>query len=166
LALQSTTALATVTLQAATPTVTFSGIPQGYRDLILVVEGKIQTAFGDVKFYFNGVQTGYSNVQMSGSGSATSSQTLDTDAIRFNFYAGFNNSQPGIMIANIMDYSVTDKHKTAIGRQSTAVGGSFQGSDAGAGRWASTSAITSITIRTNSPEYSPGATFSLYGRIA
>jgi hypothetical protein len=61
----------------------------------------------------------------------------------------------------LFDYSTTDKHKTNLIRVGSASGRVF----AYAQRWAQTTAINSVSIRTNQT-FSVGTTFSLYGRIA
>jgi hypothetical protein len=166
MALQSTTPIATITLQQATSTVTFSGIPDTYRDLILVANGGATTGANDIYFQFNGDGgSNYSNVQMSANGSVATSRTDGTTFIRTNFYAAWHQELTGNMIATIFDYSATNKHKTVVSRTNKASGGSFQGVDAAAGRWASTAQINSITMLTNA-SYLAGSTFSLYGRVA
>lgn len=161
MALQSTTALATITLQQNSSTVTFSGIPNTYRDLIVVCDFTTD-AIGDIYMRFNGATSGYTNVQASGSGSAVAAGTYNTDVIRLMFYAQTSTSR-GSMIADIMDYAQTNKHKTVIGR----VNNPLQGVDVGAGRWASTDAVNTVSILGNGPRiFLSGSTFSLYGRIA
>ena len=60
---------------------------------------------------------------------------------------------------DFFDYSATDKHKSALSRLSDA-GASVSMS---ANRWASTAAITSITMTASTGTFSAGATFHLYG---
>jgi len=65
-----------------------------------------------------------------------------------------------------MDYSATDKHKTVLVKRgvSDATGYSV-GMEAG--RWASTSAITSINIFDQSGDtFDAGSSFALYGVAA
>jgi hypothetical protein len=58
-----------------------------------------------------------------------------------------------------MDYSATDKHKTVLSRANNAA----NGVTAIAGRWASTSAITSIVLTFQSSSLATGSTVALYG---
>jgi len=151
--------LGTITLASTDSEIVFSSIPATYRDLIVVCDYTTDTPVGDIYLRLNGATSGYTNVQMSGSGSATASGTFNTDAIRLMFYAQTGSSRAN-MTAHIMDYAQTDKHKTVIGRVNNAA----SGSDAGAGRYASTSAVTSVSILGNSPRvFQSGSTFSLYG---
>jgi hypothetical protein len=70
-------------------------------------------------------------------------------------------SRFGIGVANIFDYSATDKHKTVIARADT----SSAVAQGWASRWANTSAITSLVIR--APYVlGAGSSFALYGVTA
>ena len=59
-----------------------------------------------------------------------------------------------------MDYSATDKHKTMLSRG----GSSSFGVGMNAGRWANTSAVTSVLVIGQSGlDFAAGSTFYLYG---
>lgn len=157
MALQSMTALASITLQEATASVSFSGIPQNYRDLVLVAffNGSVS---GEVTFLqINGSASG-SMVGMRGNGSTAASYTSSS---MFLSYAGGFTSNFETAIANIPDYSQTNKHKTILCRADNP--GSK--TEAIANRWASTSAVTSIGIAPATGNITAGSTFNLYGRI-
>jgi hypothetical protein len=158
MALQSTTALATVTLQAATPTVTFSGIPNTYRDLILVANFNGTTTGQTAYLNINGSFSG-SMVGMRGNGSAVASYT---QASMFLSYAGGFTSTFETAVANILDYAQTDKHKTILVRADNAT----SKAEAMANRWASLDPITSVGVSLGGGNIVAGSTFSLYGRIA
>ena len=165
MALQSTTALATVTLQAATPTVTFSGIPNTYRDLILVLNGGSTGAAINAFIAFNGdtTSTNYAGVQMSGTGSARESTILGGAGTRLiNYYGYLSSSLTTLITVQIVDYSATDKHKTYLSRSNN----SSNGVSALASRWANLSAINALTVSAENSTFLAGSTFSLYGRIA
>ena len=155
MALQSTTALATVTLQQPASTVTFSGIPATYRDLIVVISGKLTSdAFWGLRFN-NDSTSSYSFVRMYGTGTTTvSDNNTQTEVI---VESGLSSDQSH-WITQIMDYSATDKHKTVLVRNSQNL------VHAVANRWAKTEAINEI--RTAGGTWAIGSTFSLYGRIA
>jgi hypothetical protein len=163
MALQSTTALATVTLQAATPTVTFSGIPNTYRDLILVINGKLTANNIDINIALNSDTTvsNYSRVVMSGTTSSTTS-SFTSDPRKITGWGYWGNDQPATVTVQFMDYSATDKHKTFL----TRAGRASSGLDAMASRYASLTAISSISLTPVSNFFDIGSTFSLYGRIA
>jgi hypothetical protein len=156
MALQSTTPLATVTLQATSNEVVFSGIPATYRDLILIVNCR-HTGSGaqNLIMQFNSDAGNASRVYMAGYSSTTESGTLSNLIAQFNDQ---NNNEVGI--SHIMDYSATDKHKTVLTRTNDSI---FV--EAMAQRWASTAAINSIRLAYTST-FAIGSTFSLYGRIA
>jgi hypothetical protein len=154
MALQSTTALASITLQSATSTISFSNIPQGYRDLILV-----STANGssnELNLIFNN-DTGanYSRIVAYGPSPISFIQTGNNAML-----VGVNTANFIPQITQIADYSATNKHKTAFNRGSTSVVAM------GALRWASTNAIITMDISAGSGTFAAGSTFSLYGRIA
>ena len=158
MALQSTTALATITLQEASATVEFSGIPDTYRDLILVANFSTTTVYDIIWLNINGGHSG-SAVGFRGNGSTAVGYTLGS---LYLHYAGGTTLTPEVGIAEIIDYSATDKHKTILVRSDNPA----SKSEAIAQRWASTNAVTSVGVECSSYEFSPGSTFSLYGRIA
>ena len=159
MALQSMTALASITLQQ-TSAVTLSGIPGNYRDLILVVSG-ISTGNANLDIRINeDTGSNYPEVFMSGDGSSTFSIATTRSFLRLD-YAGFITPAQGhINVVQFIDYSATDKHKTVLARGSNA----NNGVTATAGRWASTNAINSISIF--QAGLTTGSTINLYGRIA
>ena len=153
------TAIATVTLQGAAPSVTFSGIPNTYRDLTIVFDGSVPGA-GDLRATLNGdTGTNYPWIQMSGDGSSTFSSSGTNAFMIFTFTA---TAAQTLMIANIMEYSATDKHKVCISRGNQASGRTM----AYATRWASTNAVNSVSVNHAAGNLAAGTTISLYGRVA
>lgn len=143
--------LASSVLTTATASVTFSSISQDYRDLVLVTEND--------GAYFIRVNSDssstYENVRMTGDGSTPSSSTFS-----ITFWAPTNLGTAGLGVWQIMDYSATDKHKTALSRLNRASGNV----SAAAHRYPSNSAITTIILDTGgNPDFSAGSTFHLYG---
>lgn len=159
MALQSITAIATVTLQTATPTITFSGIPNTYRDLILTIDGSLS---GTIRLRFNGDEgSNYSFVSAAGNNnntpySAFGTTTFVNPAPDFGVNTQFDTS------FQIMDYSATDKHKMVLVRH----GMSAQSPNMVAARWANTNAISTLQVSASANAYSVGTNISLYGRIA
>jgi hypothetical protein len=158
-------ALATITLGSAASTVTFSSIPATYRDLRLVsfvpsLTGS-PTAAGAFARFNGDTGANYSTVYAYGNGSSTGSGSESTSTL---FWGAFP-AAGGIDHWDILDYAQTDKHKTAIGRAD----GNGASTWMYAGRWASTSAITSITLTapdTGSDQFGIGSVFSLYGIVS
>lgn len=156
------TPLANTTATGYVSTVTFSSIAAGlYRDLVLVVNATELSGTFTVNFNGNS-STIWSMVRASGNGtSATSSSYSASDLLEPNSgltEAGTNAN----FIVNIMDYAVTDKHKTVLTRSNIA--GNY--TNMSAGRFASTSAVSSIAVRCVGGSFYPGSTFALYGIAA
>lgn len=145
-------------LASAASSVTFDNIPQDYRDLILVHSG-LASANTTILGQFNSdTGSNYSTIRMRGDGSsATSFITTGT-----SFQAGFVGTALNLVQLQIMDYSATDKHKTVLQRSDRA----DLYTNAVANRWASTSAITAITLDGQGKTFSAGSTFYLYGIVA
>ena len=141
--------LATTTLASSASSVTFSSIDQSYGDLILIVVPS-NAMQGYLRFNADS-GSNYSFVYMRGTGSSAQSsagsgsfELIDTGANELGK-------------VEIMDYSATDKHKSTLNRSSR------DRVVAKAGRWANTSAITSISVTGATGDFSAGSTFSLYG---
>jgi len=153
--------LATVTLGASASSVTFSSIPATYRDLILIVDGAASTSTNfDVRFNSD-TGNNYNYVRMIGlsTGASSSAESNVSSFTQLSLSTSISNN-----IAQIMDYSATDKHKTILVR-SNGASGYVVGV---AGRWANTAAITSISLAPNigGATFNTGTVFSLYGVIA
>ena len=152
------TPIASVTLSASASEVVFSGLPQSFRDLILVVTG---TATATMTFgvQFNGdTANNYTYVEMTGDGSSASSSS---GSLSQALVGRFTTSQ-SVSTAQIMDYSATDKQKTVLGRG----GASNELVRASASRWANTAAVTSIRVVPLSNSFASGTTFNLFGVIS
>jgi hypothetical protein len=154
------TPIASVTLSATASEVVFSGLPQTFRDLILVTDSIHSTTGVAVNCRFNGdAGSNYSFVFMRGNGSAATSSSGTTTAM--NATDTFTTrGYTGTL--QIFDYSQTNKHKTALLRK----GGAFEDVQAWAQRWANTSAINSISLTTGSGTFASGSSFTLFGVIA
>jgi hypothetical protein len=155
------TPIAWQSLGSATSSVTFSSIAGTYRDLILVtVTSRDTVQDGNQQVRFNSdTGSNYPRVEMGGNGSSASSRVLTTSGITDTSISNTVYSSPSSVIWNILDYAATDKHKSALVRAN-----SNNGVVASAGRWASTSAVTSLTVvAMNGSVYAAGSTFALYG---
>lgn len=154
-------ALATQTLGSATASVTFSSIPQGYTDLVLIITGTVSSE-GAVRFQCNGdTATNYSTTLLYGNGSSA----LSGRAANQNFGAvGRIGTVVSNSIIHFMNYSNTTTNKTVISRGNT----SNLFITAQATLWRATpAAITSIVLTPeNAANWDSGSTFSLYGIAA
>jgi hypothetical protein len=153
------TPIASVTLSATASEVVFSGLPQTFRDLIVVAQF-ITGANANIRLRANGdTASNYSTVRMyGGPGPDVGSDTLTTTYA--NIESGETNTQQNSIIINAMDYSATDKHKTFLVR------GNQNYVSAYANRWASNTAINSLQIFPDTSSFSSGSTFTVFGVIA
>ena len=158
--------IASNVLGSSAASVTFSSIPATYRDLIVVVEASSSGASNtNGRLTFNS-DTGnnYNWVLMIGDGSsATSASSSNTSNIIILESA--TSTRRVLGIAQIQDYSATDKHKSTLGRY----GNAATATTAAAGRWANTAAITSVTIEAFSGtglQWASGSSFYLYGIVS
>lgn len=152
------TAIASTTLTSAAASVTFSSIPQDFRDLVLIYN-VTATANIFTGGEFNGVTTDFNFVRMQGNGTSPDSGT-STSFVPFGGVIASGRTVMGIY--QIMDYAQTDKHKSFLMREDDAASRTI----AYAGRWANTAALTSIALTASSSTYPAGSTFSLYGIAA
>jgi hypothetical protein len=146
-----------ITLVAASPSVTFSSIPQNFRDLVLVVNGGGTSTQGNNYLYFNNDTTAsnYFYIRMLGDGSSTSSANALNPSVS-DVTTAFNN----IVKVDIFDYSSSDKHKIRLSTSSNPTSTII----AYVSRWANTSPVTSLTFAGfNSGNWAMGTTFTLYG---
>ena len=152
--------LATITLSATDSEILFSSIPATYRDLIVVINGSTSSNTLVWSRINGDTGTNYGYVVMTGSSSVYSSAGTFNVAYLSD---GTVLSNTRIMITmQVMDYSATDKHKTALVRSDSTLSGTTA-VYASAHRWANTNAVTSVSVNTNTGSWNIGSTFSLYG---
>lgn len=151
------TPLYSATLSATATSVVIPDIAQTFRDLVLVCTFIGSGTANDSNFVkFNTSTANFTTIQMYGDSGTPSSNTGSTGRI-----SNYENStgRPYPTIVQIMDYSATDKHKTYLSRynaDNVGVGGFV-------GRWAQTTAISSIEVYPISGSYASGTTVALYG---
>jgi hypothetical protein len=164
MATSAMTALATITLGTAQATVTFSSISGAYRDLRLVVNANSTALNGSILVRLNAdAGNNYSYVVAEGNG-ATPASTAGTDTyMDFNAnYLTLNSTTPTVLTLDLLDYSATDKHKTAL----TRVSSSAQDVTMAATRWANTAAVTTLVVYAGGATFAIGSSFTLYGIAA
>lgn len=155
------TPIATATINgSSTASFTFSSIPQGYTDLIVIKEGS-QTGGSNTGLRYNGDSgANYSVTHMYGTGSSSGSgRDISTTQMIFDFVP--TTGQRTLSRIQILNYSNATTYKTMLWRREQ-LNNAVQ---TGVGLWRSTAAITSITfIQTVGASYfSDGSTFTLYG---
>jgi len=150
--------IASVTLASSANPVVFSNISQSYRDLILVFDGNID-ASGSLMFRLNlDSNSNYSYVIAQGNGSSATSNATSTNLIFFGNSPNSTTNRSN-QIAQIMDYSATDKHKSILARTNDAT----QLVQMIAGRWANTAGVTTIQVYGSGANMRAGSNISLYG---
>jgi len=161
-------ALQTQTLSSPAASVTFSSIPQGYTDFIVVANFGISNDGYILGYRINSdTGTNYSWTYLRGNGSSASSSrksgmTLGSVADEFK------NDNFNTAIINFQNYSNTTTNKTVIAR----TGNAGKSSAATVSLWRSTAAITSITLAESGDggtgtfgtgNLTAGSTFTIYG---
>jgi hypothetical protein len=151
------TPIATTTIGSSVNSVTFSNLPATiYRDLILIVSGATSVS-ENVRLRFNG-DTGF-NYGYSLMG-ATSNTPYAGAAGFASISQGALGATGGSSIFQIMDYSVTTKHKSVLTRSNIAGTGLQAASDS----WGNTAAINSITVFVaSSATFNSNTVLSIYG---
>jgi len=156
------TPLANLTLGTAATTVTFSSISGSYRDLVLVVAGG-SNSYSTFEIKFNGSSANYTwaGMEANGGSSAHVPSGAATALVgNYNYWVEDIGTSNTIYQMQLFEYAQTNKHKSALYRVSaaaTGVGNYF-------GRWADTSAVTSIAVgRAAGNTWRTGTTFALYG---
>lgn len=154
-------ALATVTLSSATNTVTFAGIPAGYKHLQLRILNKITTGGINPTIRFNGdTGSNYIAHQLYGDGASAGSFSFGTGTAIGTSYAS---DQWGGQVIDILDYASTSKNKTVRTLGGTDKNGSgYVGLTSGL--WFATpAAINSIDIIAASTTFTEFSQFALFG---
>lgn len=150
-------ALSTTTLSSATANITFSNIPNTYRDLVIVVRGSItdDDRFGAIQL--NNTSSDYTTIW-----GASNSTTGTRAGAGTDWTYGFGQLVGEI---HILDYA-QNKHKTILSRA-----GIQALTYMNVARWANTQAVTSVRVWTSTTSFSPassftsGTTISLYGVV-
>ena len=151
--------LATQTPGSAVSSVTFSSIPSGYTDLVLVCN--FTAGATNFSTRVNGdTGTNYSYTRLYGTGSSAASSNSSNDNVGITSNISNSSSNPTQMIVQFQNYSNTTTNKTALMRFGDASAIVF----AVVGLWRNTAAITSLTVYSTSAQTIPaGSTFTLFG---
>jgi len=157
-------ALDKVTVGTATPSITFTGINQGYTDLVVVFQTGMSSAGNEPYLRFNGDSgSNYSETMMYGSGTtAYSLRNSISTAIQLARDVGLPTALESMHIVNIQNYSNSTTFKTVLARASKG-SATYSQSAAYVGLWRSTAAITSLTISAGAGNLVADSVFSLYG---
>lgn len=148
--------VATATASGSVSSITFSSIGGSYTDLILMFEGKTETADEWGLRFNSDTGNNYSSTWMAGGlNPAQTSRYTNISFATFNYIR----TDRTIAIANIQNYSNSTTYKTVTYRTSEP-----NNAWAGVSLWRNTSAITSVTIFSyNGYNFNNTSTITLYG---
>ncbi|WP_194918435.1 hypothetical protein [Catenulispora rubra] len=165
--------IAAQTVATATPSITFSAIPQVYRDLRLVIcaksDGTVNTGWDSATMRFNGaVDTQYNWnsywVAQSATSVSVASKYGDTSMQCAEIWnSSYSTQGRGIATIDIPNYADTNNLKVFSSVSSATDCGTVGILQTYGGGHASLGAITSITISMNVGNFVPDSTFTLYG---
>jgi hypothetical protein len=158
------TPIATTTLGSAVASYTFSSIPSGYTDLVLVASTQATSSGQGQSIELNSdTGSNYSATILRGNGSsAVSARITSVQAALLSNIAEPPTSSFGVYIANFQNYSNATTYKSILCRSNNAAAGT----EAIVNLWRSTAAITSIKIAISGGNFNTGSTFTLYGILA
>jgi hypothetical protein len=155
--------IATQTLGSSTSSVTFSSIPSGYTDLILVTQVKGTDATDrDLCLTINGdTASNYSRTILYGDGTIAGSVRASNETVsKYAIVPGTTTNQWEIATLHLMNYSNATTYKTGIVRRGQATNGLA----ANVILWRATpAAITTLVLNPLVGSFSAGSTFTLYG---
>jgi len=167
--------IATVTVgSGGAANVEFTSIPSTYTHLQIrgiLRDSRATYGNGSGFIEFNSdTAANYSWHQLLGDGSNPIAYS-GANASYMQYSGGAGDGAPantfGVMIIDILDYANTNKYKTIRTLDGVDINGTVAGyggiAELASGSWRSTSAITSIKIRPNSPNYKQYTSFALYG---
>lgn len=152
--------IATATGTGSSGTITFSSIPAGYKHLQIRSLATSTSSYGMIRFNSDS-GSNYATHFLYGDGATATASGLATQTQMYGPRAD-NSTYFSAGIVDILDFNNTTKNKTIrvfTGQDSNGSGIIMVNS----GLWMSTSAITSITINTQSGNWATTATFALYG---
>ena len=158
-------ALATVTVPSGgAASVTFAGIPAGYKHLQFRIVATTASSAGSISFRFNGDSSAsYTYHRLIGNGSSASANGATTSGRTLATVISCSTTQPTPTIVDILDYGNSSKLKTL-----RSIGGyDYNGSGEVAiysNLWTNTAAITSVDlIVEGGASYGQFSQFALYG---
>lgn len=164
--------IATATGTGSSGTITFSSIPSGFKHLQIRGIARTSAAYttpSQIKLRFNSDSgANYTRHTLSGNGTTASAAGAIslTEASINNAVGGDGQAANlvGVSIIDILDYGSTSKYKTIrtlAGEDDNGVAGSAI--TITSNLWLSTSAVTSISLDTQSGNWTTQTTFALYG---
>jgi hypothetical protein len=158
--------IGTITLTSTQTSIVFSNLPQTYRDLHLTISTSMPSAASPAWRANNDSGSNYASVggYYNTTTASSMSNTGQTQGAIGFWPASPAINDPIIAILDLLDYSTTDKHKTVVTRTNQ----TSSNTDFSTSRWASTAAVTSLTILGwgGAGSFAAGSIFTLYGVLA
>lgn len=166
--------LGTITLTSPSISgITFSSIPQGYQDLMLVTHTRNTYAWttNPLNVYINNTMqspSSWSQTWLYGDGANPTANRLTTStptygATHFMPSAGSAPNTFGSCVFHFLNYANTSTFKTVLSRGSSDLG-NYGFTALAASLYQSTSAITTLNVGSGyGANYETGSTFTLYG---
>lgn len=157
-------ALASVTLSSSTSSISFNGIPSGYKHLqVRALTANTSGPGSSASLYFNSNTTSsnYRNHYLYGSGSAAGAGTDGNSAGNGVMGQGMTTG-PAAWVIDVLDYANTNKYKTVRllnGYDANGSGYIFFGSNL----WMNTNAVNTFTITAPVGTFLQNSSFALYG---
>lgn len=166
--------LAEITTSGSQASVTFDSIPDTYRDIIIRVRGRGDTAAAaiDIRAVING-DTG-NNYHYEDLHASSTTSVITENVSQASLFLGYlpaassTSNYAGMIETTLADYLGTTFFKAMISKYSFSLGtGSFsQGIGTSSGEWISTAAIDSIKVLPSAGAFVDGCIVSLYGVAA
>lgn len=151
----------TYTIASATPSVTFTNIPQTFTSLLLFYSGFASLASRNVLLQANGDATNgnYSTYYLYGASGSNATAALVTSGASGDYFGGtLLESSYGSGMIYIQNYKASTP-KFAIGRSAQAA----SALDIRSSAWRGTSAITSLNVSAGGANWGVGSVITLYG---
>lgn len=151
----------TRTISSNAASVVFSGIPQTYTDLVVVVDSRFTGTGGR---YFgmqcnSDASSNYSTIYMGGTGSGALTAFFSDQQLRIG-NGSANGARSGAFV-HLAGYSNTTTYKVSISRATT-----NEYAISYTSHWRNTAAVTSLTMvcdPTDSNQFLAGSRFTIYG---
>jgi hypothetical protein len=155
--------IATNTLSSAASSITFSSISSAYTDLRLIVVPTAASAGPNTYLRFNSdTGSNYSSTYLLCNGTDVTAYRETSVTEMLMDVRGLSATNPSLLTVDIYSYA-NATFKTVIGVFSEVNGGSAGQVGRYCGLWRSTSAITSLSFRPVTGNFSIGTTATLYG---
>jgi hypothetical protein len=165
--------IATTTLTTAAASISFTGIPQTYTDLVIVSHVRGASSHHLYARWGNSAYDSGTNYSAVGLWTRTTSNSTgcerggDENYARltpFTYGVPSNTSVFGTVVTHIQNYSNTTTFKSAIARTGSVGSSSYAGSEIAAFLWRSTSAINQIQFTIgNGANFTTDTTITIYG---